>query len=80
MKRVGLLGCGAIGSEIALAIDSGKISAKLTHIYDFAKNNSKNLADKLTNKPVITENAGLLAASPVDIIIEAASQLSLIHI
>lgn len=74
MKRVGLLGCGAIGSEIALAIDSGKISAKLTHIYDFSKENSKNLAAKLQNKPVITENVGLLAASPVDLIVEAASQ------
>jgi len=74
LKRVGLLGCGAIGSEIAFAIDSGKISAKLTHIYDFSKENSAKLVDKLQNKPVITENVGLLAASPVDMIIEAASQ------
>lgn len=74
LKRVGLLGCGAIGSEIALAIDSGKISAKLTHVYDFSKENSEKLVDQLENKPVITENVGLLAASPVDIIIEAASQ------
>ena len=74
MKRVGLLGCGAIGSEIALAIDSGKIPAQLTHLYDFSKENSKNLVDKLEHKPIITENAGLLASSPVDLIIEAASQ------
>ena len=74
LKRVGLLGCGAIGTEIALAIDSGKISAKLTHVYDFSKENSKKLVDKLENKPVVTENVGLLAASPVDLIIEAASQ------
>lgn len=69
-----MLGCGAIGSEIALAIDSGKISAKLTHIYDFSKENSESLAAKLQSKPAITENVGLLAASPVDLIIEAASQ------
>ena len=37
MKRIGLLGCGAIGTEIAKSIDSGKIPAKLTHLYD-AKN------------------------------------------
>lgn len=74
MKRVGLLGCGAIGSEIAFAIDSGTISAKLTHVFDFSKERSKNLVDKLKNKPVITENVTLLAASPVDLIIEAASQ------
>jgi aspartate dehydrogenase len=74
LKRVGLLGCGAIGSEIAFAIDSGNISAKLTHVYDFSKDNSKKLVDMLKNKPIITENVGLLAASPVDLIIEAASQ------
>lgn len=74
MKRIGLLGCGAIGTEIALAIDSGKIPAKLTHIFDFSTDASKNLVAKLQNKPEITQNAGLLAASPTDIIVEAASQ------
>lgn len=74
MKRVGLLGCGAIGTDIALAIDSGKVPAKLTHIYDFTKKSSELLASKLQNKPLITENVGLLAAAPVDLIIEAASQ------
>ncbi len=74
MKRVGLLGCGAIGTDIALAIDSVKVPAKLTHIYDFTKKSSEILASKLQNKPLITENVGLLAAAPVDIIIEAASQ------
>jgi len=74
LKRIGLLGCGAIGTEIALAIDSGKISAKLTHIYDFSKNASAMLTNKLQNKPQITENVSLLATAPVDLIVEAASQ------
>ncbi len=74
LRRIGLLGCGAIGTEIAIAIDSGKISAKLTHVFDFSKESSQRLVSKLKNKPVITENVGLLAASPVDLIIEAASQ------
>jgi len=74
LKRIGLLGCGAIGTEIAIAIDLNKIPAKLTHMYDFSKAHSKKLADKLKNKPIITENVGLLAAAPVDIIVEAASQ------
>ena len=30
MKRIGLLGCGSIGSQIAIAIDTGKIPAQLT--------------------------------------------------
>ncbi|MDE1861716.1 MAG: aspartate dehydrogenase [Thaumarchaeota archaeon] len=74
MKRIGLLGCGAIGTEIALAIDSGRIPAKLTHIFDFSKTSSEMLASKLKTRPVISENAGLLAASPVDLVVEAASQ------
>ncbi len=74
MKRIGLLGCGAIGTEIALAIDSGKIPAKLTHVHDFSKDASNSLVKKLKDKPAITENVGLLAAAPVDLIVEAASQ------
>jgi aspartate dehydrogenase len=74
LKRIGLLGCGAIGTEIALAIDSGKIPATLTHVYDFSKDASGKLVSKLKAKPVITENVGLLAAAPVDLIVEAASQ------
>lgn len=74
MKRIGLLGCGAIGTEIALAIDSGKIPAKLTHVFDFSSDASRSLVTKLKNQPEITQNVGLLAASPNDIIVEAASQ------
>jgi len=74
LKRIGLLGCGAIGTEIALAIDSGKVPAKLTHVFDFSKEASKKLVTQLKNKPEITENVGLLAAAPLDLIVEAASQ------
>jgi aspartate dehydrogenase len=74
LKRIGLLGCGAIGTDIALAIDSGKIPAALTHVFDFSKEKSKKLVEKLKNRPEITENVGLLAAASVDLIVEAASQ------
>lgn len=74
MKRIGLLGCGAIGTDIALAVDSGTIPARITHVYDFSKDASNKLIAKLQNKPMITENVGLLAAAPVDLIVEAASQ------
>ena len=74
MKRIGLLGCGAIGTQIALAIDSGKIPANLTHVYDQSKEASNTLISKLKHKPEITDNVGLLATSAVDLIVEAASQ------
>ena len=74
MKRIGLLGCGSIGTQIALAIDSGKINATLTHVYDSSKDASNKLVEKLNSKPIIVENPHLLSSNPVDIIVEAASQ------
>ncbi len=74
LKNIAILGCGAIGSQIALAIDSGKIEGKLTQIYDQDKENAKRLVEKLKNKPVIVENFHLLSTGPVDIVVEAASQ------
>lgn len=73
MKKIGLLGCGAIGTQIALAIDSGKIPGVLTHVYDYSKEASDTLVQKLKNKPLIVENPHLLSY-PVDIVVEAASQ------
>ena len=74
LKRIGLLGCGAIGTQIALAIDSGKISAELTHIYDFDKSKSELLASRLGKKPVIVDNPHLLSSNNVELVVEAASQ------
>jgi len=74
LKKIGLLGCGAIGTQIALAIDSGKISATLTHVYDDSADASLSLVEKLKNKPEIVENPHLLSSNHVDIVVEAASQ------
>lgn len=74
MKKIGLLGCGAIGTQIALAIDEGKIPATLTHIYDDSKEKSSTLYEKLKNKPEVVENFHLLSSNSVDIVVEAASQ------
>ena len=74
MKKIGLLGCGAIGTQIALAIDSGKISAKLTHIFDTDKTRSELLVSKLKHKPEIVDNVHLLSSNDVDLVVEAASQ------
>lgn len=74
MKKVGLLGCGAIGTQIAMAIDSGKIPAKLTHVYDYSRAASDRLLSVLADKPQVVENHHLLSSHPVDIVVEAASQ------
>jgi len=74
LTRIGLLGCGVIGTQIAIAIDSGKIPAILTHVYDDSKEASTILVEKLKNKPEIVENPHLLSSHPVNIVVEAASQ------
>ncbi len=74
MKRIGLLGCGAIGTQIALAIDSGKIPAILTHVYDTKRSQADNLVSKLQQKPEVVANSHLLSSNQLDLVVEAASQ------
>lgn len=74
MKRVALLGCGYIGTQLALAVDSGMIPARLERVYDVSEEASRALIAKLDSKPQITENPHLLSYPPVDIVVEAASQ------
>jgi aspartate dehydrogenase len=74
LKKIALLGCGAIGTQIALAIDSGKIPAQLTQIFDQSRESSERLASKLKTKPTIVQNSHLLSSGPVDLVVEAASQ------
>lgn len=74
LKRIGLLGCGAIGTQIALAINSGQIQAELTHVYDYDKSKAGSLAARLDKKPIIVENPHLLSSNNVDLVVEAASQ------
>jgi len=54
-----------MGTQIALAIDSGKIPGVLTHIYDDSKDASITLVSKLNTKPEIVENSHLLSSHSV---------------
>ncbi len=73
-KRVAILGCGVIGTHLALAIDRGYIPATLHAVYDEDPLASERLADKLKSRPIISQNAHLLSYPPVDVVVEAASQ------
>ena len=66
LKRIGLLGCGAIGTQIALAIDSGKIPATLTHVYDIERSQADSLVSKLKQKPEIVTNSHLLSSNSLE--------------
>jgi aspartate dehydrogenase len=78
--RVCLIGCGAIGSELAVAIDSGKVgSATLVALFDTIEDAAQRLRMRLQNDNVaIFSNFSELTSSRefkvADIVIEAASQ------
>ncbi|MEM2273163.1 MAG: aspartate dehydrogenase [Candidatus Bathyarchaeia archaeon] len=73
---VGLIGCGAIGTVIAEAIDRGEINnLSLVIAYDIIPERTENLVFKLSHKPLIARSLNeILERSDVQLIIEAASQ------
>lgn len=72
--KIGLIGCGAIGSEIAKAIDAGfKNYAILVAISDIDAQKSGALKNSLKIKPDILSIPSLIKKS--DLVIEAASAL-----
>ncbi|MCX8183420.1 MAG: Gfo/Idh/MocA family oxidoreductase, partial [Crenarchaeota archaeon] len=74
MKRIGLIGCGAIGSLIAKAVDEGKVNAKLVYVYDSRKEAALKLVEKLRNKPKVLEGIEeMLKDRRLEVIVEAAS-------
>jgi len=76
--KVALIGCGAIGTTLAQAIDKGKAGkAELAWLYDFKSEKSEMLAKKLSSKPRIARNlAEIYSDKTVGLVIEAASQLA----
>jgi aspartate dehydrogenase len=74
-KNVGLIGCGAIGTHLALALESNKVTnASLVSLFDIVDSNAKNLQSRLKSTPQIYTDFGTFLSSPTDIIVEAASQ------
>ena len=74
-KNVGLMGCGTIGTHMALAIESGSIAnASLVGLYDIVDANAKSLKSKLKSSPEVYPDFDRFIDSPTEIVIEAASQ------
>ena len=74
MKKVGIIGCGSIGSEIAIAIDARKINAKLVALFDAYQDAVNTLANRLKTKPDVAGNIEEFVRSNMDVVVEAASQ------
>ncbi len=63
-----------MGTQIAQAIDSGRINAVLTHVYDQDSGRAESLVARLGTRPEIVQNAHLLSSNRTDLVVEAASQ------
>jgi aspartate dehydrogenase len=74
-KSIGLMGCGTIGTHLAMAIDSGRVAnASVTGLFDIVDGNARNLKTRLKSTPQVYDNFDRFVDSTADIIIEAASQ------
>ena len=71
-----MIGCGSIGTVIAVAIDNGMAGdIELVAVYDLVCERSERLITSLAKKPVITRDADeLLRREDIQIVVEAASQ------
>ena len=72
MFRIGIVGAGAIGKEIARAIDNGTVPAKLEAIYDRDLAEANSFAASLKSKPRVLPLEELVEAS--NFVVEAAAQ------
>jgi aspartate dehydrogenase len=70
--KIGLVGCGAIGTEIASAIKRGEVRAELVAVCDHTPGKAEKLIDGLKINPRHTDLDDLVNNS--DLVVEAASQ------
>lgn len=79
MKNISIIGCGAIGTDLALAIDKEHIkNAKLVSVFDSQKEKGEGLVKRLKNKSVTNytdfKNFYESLKNEADVIVECASQ------
>jgi len=73
MKKLGLVGCGTIGREIAIAIDKGIVEMELIGLCDIDSSKAESLKKDLKNfSPEILEKEKLIEIC--DLVVEAASK------
>jgi aspartate dehydrogenase len=78
MVKIGIVGCGTIGSGVARAIEPGKIPAALAGLHNRIQARAEALARSLSPSPPILDLSQLVQAS--DLVVEAATRESLTRI
>ncbi len=74
MKKVGLIGCGAIGTVLAEAIERKIVDCDELVVYDFDVTKAQKLNNTIKFSVTIVENIDELLALKPKVIVEAASQ------
>ena len=74
MKKVGIIGCGAIGSSIARAIDKGIVKCDKLILYDSDIEKAKCLQESLHTTTTVVSNLEEMLRQRPNVIVEAASQ------
>ncbi len=77
-RRLGIIGCGAIGTTLVKALVEGVIDAELVALMDMYPERCEGLADRLKSSgkgsPVITSSLNELLRAGPEVVVEAASQ------
>ncbi len=74
VKRVGLIGCGAIGNVLAEAIERKLVECRELVVYDVDPSRAQKLKASIDFPIIIAENIDELLAQKPKVIVEAASQ------
>jgi len=73
-KAVGIIGCGAIGTVIAKAIDNKIVNCDEVILYDVISDNAEKLGKSLSIKTVTVKSVDEIIELKPKVIVEAASQ------
>ncbi|MDP6493832.1 MAG: aspartate dehydrogenase [Dehalococcoidia bacterium] len=75
-QGIGLLGCGAIGRGLALAVDRGTVGrAELVALFDQDSHNAQSLLQQLSSSPRVADSfEDFMAINGMALVVEAASQ------
>jgi len=74
MRRIGIIGCGAIGSLITEAVDNGIIECDELILYDHDMDKAEALQESLSTASVVVSNIEEMLQVHPYVIVEAASQ------
>lgn len=76
MMKVGLIGCGAIGTALARMIEAGEAGdVEVVWVYDLRRDCSQRLASGLSSRPkILNDAAEIYRDRSAELVVEAASQ------